>query len=34
MLSRAKPLVLADLSRQMNYTVMPDWAQGLFLTML
>ncbi len=34
MLARSKPLVLADLSRQMNYTVMPDWAQGLFLTML
>lgn len=34
MLARAKPLALADLSRQMNYTVMPDWAQGLFQTML
>ncbi len=34
MLARAKPLVLANLSRQMNYTVMPDWAGSLFLTML
>lgn len=33
-LARSRPLTLADLSRQMNYTVMPDWAQGMFLTML
>lgn len=34
MLARSQPLALADLSRQLNYTVMPDWAQGLFQTML
>jgi len=34
MLARGKPLALADLSRQMNYTVMPDWAQGMFQTLL
>ncbi|MCY2960551.1 MAG: HEAT repeat domain-containing protein [Planctomycetota bacterium] len=34
MLARNKPLALADLSRRINYTVMPDWAQGLFQTML
>jgi HEAT repeat protein len=34
MLARGKPLALSDLSRQLNYTVIPDWAQGLFQTML
>ncbi len=34
MLTRARPLALADLSRRMNYTVMPDWAQGLFQILL
>ncbi len=34
MLARSQPLALADLSRQINYTVMPDWVQGLFQTTL
>jgi len=34
MLARSKPLAMSNLSRQMNYTVMPDWAQSLFQTML
>jgi hypothetical protein len=25
-----QPLAMSELSRKMNYTVMPDWAQGLF----
>jgi len=34
LLAREKPLALSDLSRRMNYTVMPDWAQAMFLTLL
>ncbi len=34
MLARSKPLAMSNLSRQMNYTVMPDWAASLFQTML
>jgi len=34
LLSRGEPLTLSSLSRRLNYTVMPDWAQPMFLTML
>lgn len=34
MLARSEPLMLSQLSRRMNYTVMPDWAQAIFQTTL
>jgi len=34
MLARSEPLTLSQLSRRMNYTVMPDWAQSIFMTTL
>ncbi|MBL8861226.1 MAG: HEAT repeat domain-containing protein [Planctomycetes bacterium] len=34
MLSRGDPLRLTNLSRRMNYTVMPDWAAAIFQTTL